>query len=306
MATTDEGRSEFIDSLMDTELYSIGAYFCDEHPELVDEVIALSDEIEQRRPRGIFGRRRRGARARPSRPCSPGSRCGTTRRSRAKCRLARGRTAPREAALSSWVPRVLLALGLLGIAAAIYSLSVGTGGPQPQAIGGVNDVQRIFGGIAQDGAYIGPEDATTTITVFNDLQCAPCADWEINTIDPLVEKYARTGDARLEFRHFSLAPNDTTLAAIAAEAAGKQSRQWQYLDTFVRNIEVTKTRAIDETFLREVAEAVPELDPPAVERGLQRPRHRGARPPGRDARRGSEAARRAGGGRFRARRPARS
>ena len=42
------GRSEFIDSLMDTELYSIGAFFCDEHPELVDEVIALSEEIERR------------------------------------------------------------------------------------------------------------------------------------------------------------------------------------------------------------------------------------------------------------------
>lgn len=39
-------RSEFIDSLMDTELYSIGAYFCDEHPELVDEVVATSAEIE--------------------------------------------------------------------------------------------------------------------------------------------------------------------------------------------------------------------------------------------------------------------
>lgn len=41
-------HSEFIDSLMDTELYSIGAYFCDEHPELVDEVVARSAEIEQR------------------------------------------------------------------------------------------------------------------------------------------------------------------------------------------------------------------------------------------------------------------
>ena len=40
------GRGEFIDSLMDTELYSIGAYFCDEHPELVDEVVAASAEIE--------------------------------------------------------------------------------------------------------------------------------------------------------------------------------------------------------------------------------------------------------------------
>jgi hypothetical protein len=42
------GSSEFMSSLMDTELYSIGAFFCDEHPELVDEVIALSEEIERR------------------------------------------------------------------------------------------------------------------------------------------------------------------------------------------------------------------------------------------------------------------
>jgi protein-disulfide isomerase len=143
----------------------------------------------------------------------------------------------------------------------VVSISVGTGGPQPQTIGGVNDVQRIFGGIEQNGALIGPSDATTTITVFNDLQCGPCADYEIDTIDPLVEEYARTGDAKLEFRHFSLAPNDTTLAAIAAEAAGKQARQWQYLDTFVRNIDVTRTRPIDEQYLREVADAVPQLDP---------------------------------------------
>lgn len=37
----------FIRSLMDTELYSIGAYFCDENPELVEEVVARSEEIEQ-------------------------------------------------------------------------------------------------------------------------------------------------------------------------------------------------------------------------------------------------------------------
>ena len=47
-ATATSGRSEFIDSLMETELYSIGAYFSDEHPELVDEVITLSEEIERR------------------------------------------------------------------------------------------------------------------------------------------------------------------------------------------------------------------------------------------------------------------
>ncbi|HEX8646453.1 MAG TPA: hypothetical protein VF715_06105 [Thermoleophilaceae bacterium] len=38
--------SEFLESLMDTSLYSMGAFFSDQHPELVDEVIAQSEAIE--------------------------------------------------------------------------------------------------------------------------------------------------------------------------------------------------------------------------------------------------------------------
>ncbi len=38
----------YLQSLMDTELYSIGAFFCDEHPDLVDEVVSRSEEIERR------------------------------------------------------------------------------------------------------------------------------------------------------------------------------------------------------------------------------------------------------------------
>jgi hypothetical protein len=41
-----EGDS-FIESLMDTSLYSMGAYFSDQHPDLVDAVIAQSEAIEQ-------------------------------------------------------------------------------------------------------------------------------------------------------------------------------------------------------------------------------------------------------------------
>jgi hypothetical protein len=42
-----EAREDaFINELMDTSLYSMGAYFSDEHPDLVDEVIAQSDAIE--------------------------------------------------------------------------------------------------------------------------------------------------------------------------------------------------------------------------------------------------------------------
>ena len=43
--TAAEG--EFLESLMDTSLYSMGAFFSDEHPDLVDEVIAQSEAIEK-------------------------------------------------------------------------------------------------------------------------------------------------------------------------------------------------------------------------------------------------------------------
>jgi hypothetical protein len=41
------GADPFLESLMDTSLYSMGAYFCDEHPDLVDDVIAESESIER-------------------------------------------------------------------------------------------------------------------------------------------------------------------------------------------------------------------------------------------------------------------
>jgi len=49
------GRSPdeaFLGDAMDSSLYSMGAYFTDQHPELVDEVIAQSEAIERAGLRG--------------------------------------------------------------------------------------------------------------------------------------------------------------------------------------------------------------------------------------------------------------
>ena len=40
-------RDSFLESLMDTNLYSMGAYFSDQHPDLVEEVIEQSTTIEE-------------------------------------------------------------------------------------------------------------------------------------------------------------------------------------------------------------------------------------------------------------------
>jgi hypothetical protein len=39
------GDEPFLESLMDTSLYSMGAYFSDQHPDLVEDVLAQSDAI---------------------------------------------------------------------------------------------------------------------------------------------------------------------------------------------------------------------------------------------------------------------
>jgi len=46
MSTPDAAAGSFLESLMETDLYSMGAFFCDQHPELVDEVVARSEAIE--------------------------------------------------------------------------------------------------------------------------------------------------------------------------------------------------------------------------------------------------------------------
>ena len=48
MASADR----FLESLADGSLYSMGAYFTDQHPELVDEVIAQAEAIEEQGLRG--------------------------------------------------------------------------------------------------------------------------------------------------------------------------------------------------------------------------------------------------------------
>ena len=46
MAGASQGDS-FLESLTETSLYSMGAYFSDQHPDLVEEVIVQSEAIER-------------------------------------------------------------------------------------------------------------------------------------------------------------------------------------------------------------------------------------------------------------------
>jgi hypothetical protein len=50
--STQPDDALFLESLMDTNLYSMGAYFTDQHPDLVEDVIEQSVAIEEQGLRG--------------------------------------------------------------------------------------------------------------------------------------------------------------------------------------------------------------------------------------------------------------
>jgi protein-disulfide isomerase len=159
-----------------------------------------------------------------------------------------------------WAPRIILGIAAALIIWAIVALSVGSGGPQRVTINGSDQVQQLLGGVRQDGRRLGNPDAPVTVTVFNDLQCAPCADYEINTVDSLVAQYARGDSVQFEFRHLSFGDAETTLGAGAAVAAAEQDREWQYLDLFFRNQDQIRSSRVTTSFLDNIANALPEFE----------------------------------------------
>jgi protein-disulfide isomerase len=159
-----------------------------------------------------------------------------------------------------WVPRILLGIGAIGLTWAIVSIAVGTGGPQVIKINGGDDVQQLLGGVQEDGPYLGPPDAPVTIGVFTDLQCSTCDTYELDTVDPLIEQYARTGKARLEFHNYSLGQAETTQAAYAATAAGEQDREWEFVEFFFRNQDNAPNHTVTQEFLDDIGNSITDFD----------------------------------------------
>jgi len=159
-----------------------------------------------------------------------------------------------------WLPRLLLGVGIVGLLGAIVSISIGTGGPKVIKISGGDDVQELVGGIEQDGAYLGSPDAPVTIGLFTDLQCSTCDTYQLETVDPLIEEYARSGEARFQLHNYSLGQADVTQSAFAATAAGEQDREWFFAELFFRNQDEAPNGSVTEEFLNDIGNSISDFD----------------------------------------------
>ena len=176
------------------------------------------------------------------------------------------RPLPRRGRL--WVV-ALLALGLFGLGYTIVQLSTQPPGDPVVHVEGISDAQGLFGGVPQEGDRLGSDDAPVSIQVFNDLQCADCRDDFLSTIPALTERYARPGDVKLLYRHYSNSINPEQLGFYGAEAAAEQGYGWQYIYLFFRNQDEAERFGVDHEFLASVAGGVEELEIEEWEQDLE-------------------------------------
>ncbi len=182
---------------------------------------------------------------------------------------AASRPLPRRGRL--WV-LTLLALGLIALGYMIVELSTQEAGDPVVHLDGVTDSQRLFGGMPQEGDRLGSDNAPVSIQVFNDLQCGKCRDDYLATIPDLAERYARPGDVKLLWRHYSNGITPEQLGFYGAEAAAEQNYGWQYTYLFFRNQDEAERFGIDQDYLASVAGGVEELDPKEWEEDLEKKR----------------------------------
>jgi protein-disulfide isomerase len=166
---------------------------------------------------------------------------------------------------------VLALIALVGLGV-IASLSLDEGDTDPIEIEGSGEVQELLGGIRQLDERLGHPDAPVTVQVFNDLQCTDCVDFQLKTIDPLIRDEVRSGEAKLEYHHYSMTERATGLASFGAVAAAKQDDEWQFIELFFRNQdEAAEHGGVTEEFLDRVAAGILEFNVEQWQRDFDEP-----------------------------------
>jgi protein-disulfide isomerase len=154
----------------------------------------------------------------------------------------------------------LLKLGSAAIFLAIVAVAVLVVLSESQTDGGDSDLEGIaqvkkdLRGVPQRGLVLGDPGAAVTLVEYGDLQCPACKVYAEEIVPEVIESKVRSGEARLEFRNYTIIGEESVPAAAAAIAAGAQGRGWSFVELFYRNQGFERTGYVTEDFLTAIAE----------------------------------------------------
>jgi protein-disulfide isomerase len=144
-------------------------------------------------------------------------------------------------------------LAIVAVAVLIVVSQGSNGGGDASNVQGTADVELLLDGIPQEGMVLGRSTAKVELREFGDLQCPVCKGFSEETLPQVIENQVRTGEAKLDFRNFTIIGPESTPAGAAAIAAGKQGRGWRFVELFYRNQGEEDSGYVTDEFLTAIA-----------------------------------------------------
>jgi protein-disulfide isomerase len=186
---------------------------------------------------------------------------------------ARSEKARRDRRLRMLGGTVLAAVAIIAVAIAVSS---GSGTKtikvdSPQAKQAATQVNTLLAGIPQSGVTLGNPKAPVTITEYGDLECPICQEFALTSEQQLINNYVKTGKAKLVFRSLETASGGSPIAnvfpnqQVAAYAAGKQAKAWNYILLFYNEQGQEDTGYATNSYLQSLATQIPGLNLPQWE-----------------------------------------
>src|SRR5437588_1346022 len=167
-------------------------------------------------------------------------------------------------------------LGIVGVAIALIAIAscgstkVGTAQPsraQAQATGvrrsAAAEVTALLAGIPQHGSTLGDPSPPVTVEFFGDLQCPYCRLFTLQVLPSLIRGYVRPGKLKIEYRSLETATRDPEtfqIQQVAALAAGKQNKLWEFIDLFYHEQGRENSGYVTEHYLDELAQQLTGLN----------------------------------------------
>jgi protein-disulfide isomerase len=160
--------------------------------------------------------------------------------------------------------------GVVVVIIAIILIATGSGGsknvPVPKsaaANAAAASVISLLQGIPQSGIALGNPSAPVTIQYFGDLECPFCKQFTLEALPTVIQKYVRTGKAKIEYRSMQTATHERETfqtQQVAALAAGKQNLMWHYIELFYHEQGEEGSGYVTESYLQGLAAQVPGLN----------------------------------------------
>jgi protein-disulfide isomerase len=184
-------------------------------------------------------------------------------------RKAMEAAAAAEAARRKRLTRLAIVVAVVVAAVVVILIATSGGGktitkagtPAANKVSG--EVSTLLAGIPQSGNTLGSPTAPVTLQYFGDLECPICQKFTLGALPALIQKWVREGKLRIEYKSLETAtrePETFKTQQVAALAAGKQNKGWNYLETFYHEQGAEDTGYVTESYLRKLAQQVPGLN----------------------------------------------